>query len=141
MRRSFLRIPGSPQALQPSKRLRTMRRRSCCNFGSSLSEVVIGNVEPTMFCVSYETRCKYRHFLGNTVKKREKLNEMIPIDVISLRLVMKSLMVYHFCSSICCRRLLLSLDNTKTKNPFCFGLFALFVSLRHSYWPKQTKSV
>ena len=67
----FHAFPAHHKPLQPLKRLRTMRRRSCCNL-ALLSEVVIGSVEPIMSCVSCETRCKYMKILPIIQRKRTK---------------------------------------------------------------------
>ena len=72
MRRQFLRIPGSPQAT-PS--VETPAHSAPTLFNGVwlfLSEVVIGNVEPTMSCVSCETRCKYMKILPIIQRKRTK---------------------------------------------------------------------
>ena len=57
MRRPFLRTSGSPQAPAivetPAHYVPTLFCRLAL-----LSEVVIGSVEPTMSCESFETRCK-----------------------------------------------------------------------------------
>lgn len=66
----FHAFPAHHKPLQPLKRLRIVCADAlCCNL-APLSEVVIGNVEPTMSCVSCETRCK------NTQKSSIKMPQM-----------------------------------------------------------------
>ena len=68
----FHAFPAHHKPLQPLKRLRIVCADAlCCNL-APLSEVVIGNVEPTMSCVSCETRCKYMKILPIIQRKRTK---------------------------------------------------------------------
>ena len=69
----FHAFPAHHKPLQPLKRLRIVCADAlCCNL-APLSEVVIGNVEPTMSCVSCETRCKYMKILPIIQRKRTKV--------------------------------------------------------------------
>ena len=69
----FHAFPAHHKPLQPLKRLRIVCTDAlCCNL-APLSEVVIGNVEPTMSCVSCETRCKYMKILPIFQRKRTKI--------------------------------------------------------------------
>ena len=72
MRRSFLRTSGSPQAIATVETPAHYALTLFCRL-APLSEVVIGSVEPTMSCVSYETRCKYTKYLSILYKKYEKV--------------------------------------------------------------------
>ena len=58
MRRPFLRTSGSPQAPAIVETPAHYALTLFCRL-APLSEVVIGSVEPTMSCASFETRCKY----------------------------------------------------------------------------------
>ena len=71
MRRPFPRTSGSPQA---TPIVETPAHHAPTLFWSLalLSEVVIGSVEPTMSCVSCETRCKYMKILPIFQRKRTK---------------------------------------------------------------------
>ena len=88
MRRQFLRIPGSPQAT-PS--VETPAHSAPTLFNGVwlfLSEVVIGNVEPTMSCVSCETRCKYMKILPIFQRKGTKSYAYGFLDCCIMLLVM-----------------------------------------------------
>ena len=71
MRRSFPRTPSSPQASVTVETPAHYAPTPLLLIGS-LSEVVIGSVEPTMSCVSCETRCKYMKILPIIQRKRTK---------------------------------------------------------------------
>lgn len=74
MRRTFLRTPGSPQASVTVETPAHYARTLLLQIGS-LSEVVIGSVEPNMSCAPYETRRKYSTFslkLMQEIRKNDR---------------------------------------------------------------------
>ena len=64
MRRSFLRTSGSPQAPAIVETPAHYAPTLFCRL-ALLSEVVIGSVEPTMSCASFETRVQRYNFSAN----------------------------------------------------------------------------
>lgn len=76
MRRTFLRIRGSPQA---STTVETPAHYAPTLFNGVwffLSEVVIGNVEPIMSCASYETQCKDTKYIPILYGKDDFFNRL-----------------------------------------------------------------
>jgi hypothetical protein len=87
MRRPFPRTSGSPQA---TPIVETPAHHAPTLFWSLalLSEVVIGSVEPTMSCVSCETRCKYMKYFQFPKKKDKNLRLYGFLDCCIMLLVM-----------------------------------------------------